>query len=43
MFDCTDYPHSEAFVSEAIQNSLDARLDSTEPVHVNFTFRSDGI
>ena len=30
-------------VREAIQNSLDARLDPSEPVQVNFTFHSGGI
>ena len=43
MFDGADYPYQETFVREAIQNSLDARLDQTKPVFVNFTFRSDGI
>lgn len=43
MFDRTDYPYSETFVREAIQNSLDARLDADKPVRVNFTFHSDGI
>ena len=43
MFDRTDYPYSETFVREAIQNSLDARLDSSRPVTINFTFHSDGI
>lgn len=43
MFDRTDYPYSETFVREAIQNSLDARLDTDNPVQVNFTFHSDGI
>lgn len=43
MFDRTDYPYSETFVREAIQNSLDARLDPDKPVCVNFTFHSDGI
>lgn len=43
MFDRTDYPYSETFVREAIQNSLDARLDPAKPVFVNFTFHSDGI
>ncbi|MBL3560241.1 hypothetical protein [Rhodovulum sulfidophilum] len=38
MFDRTDYPYIETFVREAIQNSLDARLDDTRPVMVNFTF-----
>lgn len=43
MFDRTDYPYSETFVREAIQNSLDARLDPAKPVLVKFTFHSDGI
>lgn len=43
MFDRTDYPYSETFVREAIQNSLDARLDPAKPVFMNFTFHSDGI
>ncbi len=43
MFDRTDYPYSETFVREAIQNSLDARRDPERPVRVNFTFHSDGI
>ncbi len=43
MFDRTDYPYSETFVREAIQNSLDARLDQAKPVRVNFSFHSDGI
>ena len=33
----------ETFVREAIQNSLDARLDPNKPVYVNFTFHSDSI
>ena len=43
MFDGSDFPYHVTFVREAIQNSLDARLDTTKPVVVNFTFRSDGI
>lgn len=43
MFDRTDYPYSETFVREAIQNSLDARLDPAKPVLMNFTFHSQGI
>ncbi len=42
MFDRTDYPYSETFVREAIQNSLDARLDQAKPVRVNFSFHSEG-
>ena len=38
MFDRTDYPYSETFVREAIQNSLDAQDDDSKPVTVNFTF-----
>ena len=43
MFDRTDYPYSETFVREAIQNSLDARLDPAKPVFVNFTFHAEAI
>ena len=43
MFDRTDYPYSETFVREAIQNSLDARLDQSKPVRMNFSFQSEGI
>ena len=38
MFDRADYPYSETFVREAVQNSLDARLDHSKPVHMHFTF-----
>ena len=41
MFDRADYPYSETFVREAIQNSLDARLDLSEPVRVHFKFHRD--
>jgi hypothetical protein len=41
MFDRSDYPYSETFVREAIQNSLDARLNEAEPVLVRFRFHSD--
>lgn len=41
MFDRTDYPYSETFVREAIQNSLDARLDSSRPVIVRFGFHEE--
>ena len=41
MFDRTDYQYSETFVREAIQNSLDARLDLAKPVLVSFSFRSE--
>ena len=41
MFDRADYPYSETFVREAIQNSLDARLDLSEPVRIHFTFHRD--
>ncbi|WP_372922444.1 hypothetical protein [Roseovarius sp.] len=43
MFDRSDFPYYETFVREAIQNSLDARLDPTKSVCVNFTFHSEGI
>lgn len=38
MFDRSDYPYSETFVREAVQNSLDARLDRSKPVRIHFTF-----
>lgn len=38
MFDRVDYPYSETFVREAIQNSLDARLNQDEPVVIRFEF-----
>ncbi|MFA5964556.1 MAG: hypothetical protein WC804_11120 [Sphingomonas sp.] len=38
MFDRVDYPYSETFVREAIQNSLDARLDPEQPVVLRFAF-----
>ena len=38
IFDRTDFPYSETFVREAIQNSLDARLDPSRPVRIHFTF-----
>ncbi len=38
MFDRTDYPYSDTFVREAIQNSLDARLDTSKPVVIAFGF-----
>lgn len=41
MFDRVDYPYSETFVREAIQNSLDARLDPTKPVTIRFTFHEE--
>lgn len=41
MFDRTDYPYSETFVREAIQNSLDARLDMTRPVQMRFGFHEE--
>ncbi|QKD00548.1 hypothetical protein EB235_02885 [Mesorhizobium loti R88b] len=38
IFDSEKFPHVQTFVREAIQNSLDARLDKTQPVHVRFGF-----
>ena len=38
MFDRTDHPWIETFVREAIQNSIDARLDLKKPVTMNFAF-----
>jgi hypothetical protein len=40
MFDRPDYPYSETFVREAIQNSLDARLNPEQPVIISFNFHS---
>ena len=42
MFDRTDYPYTETFVREAIQNTLDARLDPNgAPAIIRFSFYSD--
>lgn len=41
MFDRTDYPYSDTFVREAIQNSLDARLDPAAPVVISFRFHEE--
>ena len=41
MFDRVDYPYTETFVREAIQNSLDARLDPTKPVFIRFSFHEE--
>jgi hypothetical protein len=38
MFDRTDYPYTETFVREAIQNTLDARLDPARPAVISFKF-----
>lgn len=38
MFDRTDYPYTETFVREAVQNSLDAKLGTDGPVRISFTF-----
>ena len=38
MFDRQDYPYTETFVREAIQNTLDARLDQTRPAIISFQF-----
>ncbi len=38
MFDRADYPYTDTFVREAIQNSLDARLNLNEPVLIRFNF-----
>jgi hypothetical protein len=38
MFDRTDYPYSDTFVREAIQNSLDARLGTSKAVTISFRF-----
>ena len=41
IFDSEKFPNAQTFVREAIQNSLDARLDSGQPVRVKFSFHSD--
>jgi hypothetical protein len=38
MFDRADYPYTETFVREAIQNTLDARLDFSSPAVIKFGF-----
>ena len=38
IFDSEKFPHVQTFVREAIQNSLDARLDKAQPAHVRFGF-----
>jgi len=43
MFDRTDYPYSETFVREAIQNTLDARLDPDSPAIISFRFHNGDI
>jgi hypothetical protein len=43
MFDRVDYPYSETFVREAIQNTLDARLDQSKPVVISFRFHSASV
>ena len=43
MFDRSDFPYSETFVREAVQNSLDARLDDSKPVQMHFTFHESSI
>ncbi|CAN7653657.1 hypothetical protein [Rhizobium sp. LjRoot254] len=38
MFDRADYPYTETFVREGIQNTLDARLDMNAPAIISFRF-----
>jgi hypothetical protein len=40
MFDRSDYPYTETFVREAIQNTLDATLDETRPAVISFRFHT---
>lgn len=40
MFDRADYPYTETFVREAIQNTLDARLDPGMPAIISFRFHA---
>lgn len=43
IFDSEKFPNAQTFVREAIQNSLDARLDQDKPVRVRFNFYSSKI
>jgi len=43
IFDSEKFPHVQTFVREAIQNSLDARLDKAAPVRVRFGFYEGSI
>lgn len=43
MFDRADYPYSETFVREAIQNTLDARDDPKRPAVIRFRFQSGSL
>lgn len=43
MFDRADYPYTETFVREAIQNTLDARLNAEEPAIIKFGFRQGSL
>lgn len=38
IFDTEQFPNAQTFVREAIQNSLDARVESSQPVCVRFAF-----
>lgn len=40
MFDRTDYPYTETFVREAIQNTLDATRDESNPAVISFRFHN---
>ena len=43
IFDRDEFPYSETFVREAIQNSLDARIDTDAPVRIEFQFECSAI
>ena len=43
VFDGTNHSYSETFVREAIQNSLDARLDRSKPVLLKFSSHHDDV
>lgn len=43
IFDSEKFPHVQTFVREAIQNSLDARLDKSLPVRVRFGFHHGAV
>ena len=43
MFDRSDYPYTETFVREAIQNTLDAILDKSHPAVISFRFHAASV
>lgn len=43
MFDRADFPYTETFVREAIQNTLDARLNPSAPAVIRFGFHESDL